>query len=77
MITVLYFANLKEITGKEKDVINCEEMTIKELQEWIVKSYEGFNFSGILVAINEEFAESTDTIRSGDTVAFIPPVSGG
>jgi molybdopterin synthase sulfur carrier subunit len=30
-----------------------------------------------MVAVNEEYAEPDDVIKSGDTVALIPPVSGG
>jgi len=31
----------------------------------------------VLTAINEEFAIDEDIVKDGDTVAFIPPVSGG
>lgn len=34
-------------------------------------------FTGCLSAVNEEFAEDDTEVRSGDVVAFIPPVSGG
>jgi sulfur-carrier protein len=30
-----------------------------------------------MVAINEEYANEDDKIKSGDIVALIPPVSGG
>lgn len=30
-----------------------------------------------MVAINEEYANENDIIQTGDTVAMIPPVSGG
>jgi molybdopterin synthase sulfur carrier subunit len=30
-----------------------------------------------LVAVNEEYAGLADKVKDGDTVAFIPPVSGG
>ena len=35
------------------------------------------NLDNVMVAINEEYAMDQDVIQSGDTVAFIPPVSGG
>lgn len=77
MFTIRYFAGLKEKTGKSEEVMEREKMTVKELQEWAASTYEGFDERGIRVAVNEEYAGSSDIIQSGDTVAFIPPVSGG
>lgn len=77
MFTIRYFAGLKEKAGKSEEVIEREKMTVKELQEWAASTYEGFDEKSIRVAINEEYAQSSDIIKSGDTVAFIPPVSGG
>jgi molybdopterin synthase sulfur carrier subunit len=31
----------------------------------------------VMVSINEEFATNDDIIHDGETIAFIPPVSGG
>jgi sulfur-carrier protein len=30
-----------------------------------------------MTAINEEFSANDEMIKEGDTIAFIPPVSGG
>jgi molybdopterin converting factor small subunit len=32
---------------------------------------------GARLAVNERFANESDTVREGDTVAVVPPVSGG
>ncbi|CAH0121124.1 Molybdopterin synthase sulfur carrier subunit [Paenibacillus sp. CECT 9249] len=79
MITVRYFAGMKEVTGKEEEHLPIRSMTVKELIEWAEKTYDRFPFrSGVLhVAVNEEYARLEDNIVSGDVVAFIPPVSGG
>ena len=77
MITVLYFAGLKEITNKEEEKINWSNQTVKELMDWIEQTYQGFSKQPIHIAVNEEYVPLDYTIQSGDMVALIPPVSGG
>ncbi len=38
---------------------------------------EGAWMSGARLAVNERFANENDTVDEGDTVAVVPPVSGG
>lgn len=77
MITVQYFARLRELAGKGKEVIQREQMTVQELLDWAEETYPGFGKDSIQVAVNEEYALPGDVIQSGDECAFIPPVSGG
>lgn len=35
------------------------------------------SLQGVMVAVNEEFAMDEDIVEENDTIAFIPPVSGG
>jgi len=79
MITIRYFAKLKEIVGKELERLPVESMTVAELIECTGNTYEGFieHVKSCHVAINEEYAQHDDLIVAGDIVAFIPPVSGG
>jgi sulfur-carrier protein len=79
MITILYFARLKEIAGKQQEKLALQSITVQELLTWAGSAYEGFpaESGSVLVAINEEYAQPGDEILAGDTVAFIPPVSGG
>ncbi|WP_313890870.1 molybdopterin converting factor subunit 1 [Psychrobacillus sp.] len=77
MITLLYFAGLKEKTGLEKEQIQFSGHQVKELVEFVQNKYENFSNSAVLVAVNEEYALPEDVLQVGDTVAFIPPVSGG
>ena len=77
MITVQYFARLREHAWKGKEVIQREQMTVQELLDWAEETYPGFGKDSIQVAVNEEYALPGDVIQSGDECAFIPPVSGG
>ena len=79
MITIYYFACLKDLTGRESECLPVSSIRVKELLEWASRTYEGFPTSAnaTQVAINEEYAHIEDEIQAGDVVAFIPPVSGG
>lgn len=76
MIKVNCFAHLKELAGGNHIEIDRNEMTVKELLEEVQKQYH-IQSDSILVAINEEYALPEDQITERDTVALIPPVSGG
>ncbi len=77
MITVHYFARLRELTGKGEESLDRASLTVEELLNWAEETYPGFGKETIHVAVNEEYALNEDVIQSGDVCAFIPPVSGG
>ncbi|MCF3942139.1 molybdopterin converting factor subunit 1 [Oceanobacillus alkalisoli] len=77
MIKVLLFAELQETAGKTSLNIPLENVNVEQLKERLQTDYPQLNLSGVMTAINEEYAKEEDAIMSGDTVAFIPPVSGG
>lgn len=77
MITVLLFAHLQEQFGAEKITVHEGELTVGELKERLKAEYNWSDSQRVMVAINEEYAVDEDIIKTGDTVALIPPVSGG
>lgn len=77
MIEVLLFAHLQEEVSKPALQIDCENITVAELKKVLIKKYNVVISNEIMVAINEEYANENDIIQTGDTVAMIPPVSGG
>lgn len=78
MITILLFATLREEVGSERLVmIEKREMNVHQLKKWLKENYHLQTLDKVMVAINEEFVTDEDIVRAGDTVAFIPPVSGG
>ena len=78
MITILLFANLREEVGLDRFIISeKEEMTVQQLKEWLKASYGLQSLDKVMVAVNEEFVTNEEMIKTGDIVAFIPPVSGG
>lgn len=77
MVHVLFFAELQEALGKEKITVQAVGLTIAELKEQHLKEYNLPNIDQAMVAVNEEYASESVQLQEGDTVAFIPPVSGG
>ncbi|RWS44334.1 molybdopterin converting factor subunit 1 [Bacillus mycoides] len=77
MIEVLLFAHLQEEVSKPALYIDCENITVAELKEVLIKKYSVAISNEIMVAVNEEYANEDGIIETGDVVAMIPPVSGG
>jgi len=77
MITLHYFAGLRELTGKSQEQADLAGKTVEDLMNWAADKYPGFGSGSARVAINEEYALPTDVLEDGDAAAFIPPVSGG
>ncbi|RYM06542.1 molybdopterin converting factor subunit 1 [Sporolactobacillus sp. THM7-7] len=76
MIQVLLFAHLREQVGQDELAIPENQMTVAELRTLMVHQY-ALHIQDVMVAVNEAYAVDTDVIYDGDTVALIPPVSGG
>lgn len=77
MVDVLFFADLRDKVGHEKLSFDTSGITVKELKDQWLKSYDLENLDNAMIAINEEYVEEDAILNTGDTVAFIPPVSGG
>jgi sulfur-carrier protein len=77
MIRVLLFAHLQEEAGSDHINIDEQEITIGALKEKLKETYHFTQLDQVMAAINEEYALNDDIAKQGDTIAFIPPVSGG
>jgi molybdopterin synthase sulfur carrier subunit len=84
MIKLLYFARLREDLGQggEDFALPAGVSTVAGLRAhliarggpWSAALGEG---KALRVAVNHDMAEAATPIRSGDEVAFFPPVTGG
>ncbi|NBJ70660.1 MULTISPECIES: molybdopterin converting factor subunit 1 [Clostridia] len=77
MIDVLLFAQLQEDLGTDRLQVNGDGMTVEELKKQLQESHHLPQLQQMMTAINEEYVNDQEMIKAGDTVAFIPPVSGG
>ncbi|MCQ6274541.1 molybdopterin converting factor subunit 1 [Bacillus sp. V3B] len=77
MNKILFFAHLRDAVGEESIEIDAKGKTVAELKQQIAKDYDIQKLDTVMTAVNEEFAANDDIIEDGDTIAFVPPVSGG
>lgn len=77
MINVLLFAHLRETIGKDALHIDQSQMTVAEIKDWLMARYPTLALETVMSAVNEEFAMDHTVVKSGDHIAFIPPISGG
>jgi len=77
VINILLFAHLQEAVGVSTLSVELSDVTVAQVKEWMEQHYPQLTLQQMMTAINEEFAMDTTIVRSGDTIAFIPPISGG
>jgi molybdopterin synthase sulfur carrier subunit len=75
VITVRYFASLRERLGRSEDQIEAAGLHIVS-DVWGRVSAEPLPVN-TLVAVNQEYASPGSPVHAGDEVAFFPPVTGG
>lgn len=82
MIQVLFLAQLREQLGTAglqipagniDSVAAVKRYLLVENPHW----EQFFLSSKLLVAVNHEYAKADAAVKSGDEVAFFPPVTGG
>lgn len=76
-MNILLFAHLQEVIGQPQLTIDLPQCTVGELKQWMASNYPNIPLQQVMIAVNEEFALDTTIIQPQDTVAFIPPISGG
>jgi len=79
-VKVLFFGRLKELTGHAEDSLEITDAaTIEQLFVLYAARHPELTKyrSSVVASRNQEFAAWDTPLRSGDEVAFLPPVSGG
>jgi molybdopterin synthase catalytic subunit len=79
-ITVRYFAGQRDITKHQSERLEvADNSTLASVWQLLEARYPGLApFRGrVLYAQNARFVPAETPLHDGDTVAFIPPVSGG
>lgn len=84
MVTILYFARLRETLGTGQETLGLPPgvTTVDGLRAHLSARGAAWAeaFSGqrtVRAAVNQDMADASTPVRDGDEVAFFPPVTGG
>ena len=79
-VRLLFFAVLRDITGKNETEVSLAEGT-RAADVWNSLRREHAALASYskppMIAINEDYATPETQLRDGDELVFIPPVAGG
>ena len=80
MTKVLFFSQLRDITGTEELALAVtEESRVKDLLAQLYSKFPGLEAwdSKLHIAIDMEFADRESLVRDGQEIAIMPPMQGG
>jgi molybdopterin synthase sulfur carrier subunit len=84
MVTLLYFASLRESVGVSREQVELPSgnatvsALIDDLRRRGARWTEAFApGKSWRVAVNQQMADAATPVRPGDEIAFFPPVTGG
>ena len=84
MITVFYFASIREHMGRGEDRLEAAEdlTTVAALIRYLSETDSSFSElsqspNQPLISVNQIFAETSSPVSDGDEVGFFPPMTGG
>lgn len=82
MITVLFFAQLRDQLGRESVSVPAQDIgTLAALRGHLVARNPHWQphleADSVLFAVNQTLVKAEHPVRAGDEVAFMPPVTGG
>jgi sulfur-carrier protein len=80
-VVVLYFAALRELLGTSEETVSdlASPLSVRAFAELLGRRHPRLlpHLGSVRFAVNEAFVNADAEIADGDTVALIPPVSGG
>ncbi len=79
-VKVLFFASCRDIVDRrEMDIDATEGATAAEVLNHLCETYPRLSDlrGRMALAVNEDYVAPETVLRQGDTLALIPPVSGG
>ena len=81
-ITVRYFASIREALGTGSESLQTPAATVGALRAELMGKSEAAAQAlaegrAVRMALNQDMCDGAATLKSGDEVAFFPPVTGG
>lgn len=81
MMTILFFALIREQVGTASLTLNAEYATVEMLRQALCQRGERWALAlaadNLLAAVNQTLVPLSHPLTAGDEVAFFPPVTGG
>lgn len=82
MLNILYFASFREVLGQAEEQIEAQFSSVGCLLDALSERGDNWNRAlaqnpNLQIAVNHEVAGRETQLKSGDEVAFFPPVTGG
>lgn len=82
MLTVLFFAQTRELIGLDRLELNSADfLNAEQIREHLAAKGDRWALAlekgKLLVAINQTLVSLESAVKSGDEIAFFPPVTGG
>ncbi|GAB7219632.1 molybdopterin synthase sulfur carrier subunit [Vibrio comitans] len=81
MIKIVFFAQVRELVGEDEVTIDSTETSVDAIRQQLIERGDKWALaleSGkLLAAVNHTMVPLDTTVKSGDEVAFFPPVTGG
>ncbi|MEA2237689.1 MAG: MoaE-MoaD fusion protein [Thermoanaerobaculia bacterium] len=79
-VRLLFFAVLREIAGKDEEVVEIADgTTAGDVWQRLRREHTALRdySQPPMIAVNESYARAEEILRDGDELVFIPPVAGG
>ena len=77
-VTVRFFAQLRAAAGADAVTVSIDAGSdVRDLAARLEARYQGLSLRGVMCAVDEAYADPGTELCGGETVAFLPPVSGG
>jgi len=79
-IGVLFFGVLRDVLGRSGETVNLPEgAKVREILVYYARKAPQFEemASSLAISVNQEYSGPDRTLREGDEVGLLPPVSGG
>ena len=82
VVTVRFFGSLREATGRGAMELDVDDARISGVRSKLAcllgdEGWQALSAQGVRVCVNQTIVRDDVDLRSGDEVAFLPPVTGG
>ena len=81
-VTVRFFASLREAVGRDAMELDLDEPRVADIRLKLasvltVDAFRAVSAQGVRVCVNQTIVRGDAEVRSGDEIAFLPPITGG